>query len=267
MANLLSHNFKKANWKTVVDADAEYNLISNAIASYKATQGIVTIDDYAGVNSIMDRAWEDPGPKVPPLDLALTPTQFRDLQYKYDYSVKLRKEVVSSNKAIADAKAVCHIMHAKGVVIFDLAFTSESTIGQYKLRLMEETVEAWRKVADTWIDTSLQMGVTGDVPRYLEDTTDILAWIKIKFRKIEADNMEEDGWAREHVEEFEHLEFQASPIFHYRELRHSFGTLATGHPSMFATYTQNWNASTDIGQTLTGWITKENHYLRSWRAV
>jgi hypothetical protein len=261
MANLLSNNFKKASWKTVVDADAEYNLISNAIASYKATQGIVAIDDYAGVNSIMNREWEDPGPKVPPLDIALAPSQFRDLQYKYDYSVKLRKEVVSSNKAIADAKAACHMMHAKGVVIFDLAFTPESTIGQYKLRMMEETAEAWSKVSDTWIDTSLQMGVTGDVPRYLQDTTDILAWIKMKFRKIEADNMEEDGWAREHVEEFENLEFQASPIFHYRELRQSLGTFATGQSSMFATYTQNWNANTDIGQTLTGWITKENRYL------
>jgi hypothetical protein len=256
MANLSSNNFKKANWRTVVDADAEFNLISNAIASYKATQGIVAIDDYAGVNSITDLAWAKGS-----TTRSLTSTQFRALQYKYDYSVKLRKEVVSSNKAIADAKAARHMMHAKGVVIFDLTFTPESTIGQYKLRMMEETEEAWRKIADNWIQISLDMGVIGEVPNYLVDTTDILGWVKMKLRDIEAENMDGEGWAGEHVNEYETMEFQASPIYHYRELRHAFSTFATGQPSMFATYTQNWNANTDIGQTITGWIAKENRFL------
>jgi hypothetical protein len=112
------------SWKTVVDADADFNFISNVISSYKANQSITTIDDEAHTNSIMNRVWEDPGPKIALLDTKVWPLDFKNNKAIFDYEVGIRKEVVASNKIIADAKAACTRMHAKGVVIFDHTFTT-----------------------------------------------------------------------------------------------------------------------------------------------
>jgi hypothetical protein len=153
-------------------------------------------------------------------------------------------------------------MHAKGVVIFDHVFTAESTIGQFKLRLQEETAEAWRSVKDRWLNDTLELDIVGDVPDYLVDTFDIKEWVKSKLRATDIDNDGVDHeWARAYVEDYEWIEYQASPIYHYRELQRVFMTFATGQASMFSTYGNNWNANTDVGQTVTGWITKENRFL------
>jgi hypothetical protein len=255
MSNLLSNSFKKVSWKTLVDADADFNFINKVMSSYKATQSLGTIDDYAYTNSIMNRVLEDPGPKIALLDTKVFPTNFRNSKAIFDYEVGIRNDVVSNNKIIADAKAACVCMHAKGVVIFDHVFTAESTIDQFKLRLLEETA------GDRWLNDTLELDIVGAVPEYLVDTFDIKEWVKSKLRSIDIDNDGVDIWARAYVEDFEWIKYQASPIYHYRELQRVFMIFATGQASMFSTYSTNWNVNTDVGQTVTGWITKENRFL------
>jgi hypothetical protein len=106
------------------------------------------------------------------------------------------------------------------------------------------------------------MDIVGEVPEYLVDTFDVKEWVKSKLRAIDTDNDGVDrDWAQAYVDDYEWVEYQASPIYHYRELQRMFMTFAIGQPSMFSTYSTNWNANTDVGQTVTGWITKENRFL------
>jgi hypothetical protein len=62
--NTFGNNFKKANWKSLKDADAEWNSMCNAIASHKATYGVGGIDDYTNVDTVFNRVEKDPGPPI-----------------------------------------------------------------------------------------------------------------------------------------------------------------------------------------------------------
>jgi hypothetical protein len=85
------------------------------------------------------------------------------------------------------------------------------------------------------------MDIVGEVPDYLVDTFDVKEWVKSKLRAIDTDNDGVDrDWAQAYVDDYEWVEYQASPIYHYRELQRMFMTFATGQPSMFSTYSTNW---------------------------
>jgi hypothetical protein len=70
-----------------------------------------------------------------------------------------------------------------------------------------------------------------------------------------------DNWAHIYVDEYELLEHQASSIYHYRELQYAFNTFATGQPSVFATYTQNWNANTYRHWSNSHWMDRQGKPL------
>jgi hypothetical protein len=72
------------------------------------------------------------------------------------------------NKTISDAKAAVHIAHSKAVVMYDLAFASDSLLALSKINLTEESEEAWRVASANWRESVRAMeDDIAAVPEYI----------------------------------------------------------------------------------------------------
>jgi hypothetical protein len=258
--NTFGANFKKASWKSLKDADPEWNAMNNALASFKATSGIGGIDDYQSVDAVLSRMWKDPGPSVEEVDVNVSYDDFTKAKSIYEYQSRVRMNKISSNKAIADAKAAVHVAHSKAVVMFDLAFATDSPLALFKMNLMEEMEEAWRVASANWREGIRAVEDDIDpIPEYVTDAGEAYEFLKVQVLDPNAatNGGVGDAWFVEH----ERTRYQASSVYIYRELWANYLTYATGQPCMHATYVQEWNENTDEGQTVTEWISKEMHLL------
>jgi hypothetical protein len=253
--NLLSNTFVKADWQTVIDADATYNAYMVAMASYKAQLGTTGCDDYVNVDSIMDVAWKEPGPEVPLLDLNADPVDFPVRKSIYDYRKSVRKEIILWNKDAHAAKTAQEQEHAKNVAMIDLAFSQISYMGQYKQTLMDEIAARWAVFSLGWRPMIHAMGLP-PVPAYLVETWDCMGWIKLQL----ANGALQQGGI-DLLEAYEDMEKENSSVHIYRELWSRVLTFATGQPAMHHIYVEQWNKHFYVDMTLQQWITDEKRQI------
>jgi hypothetical protein len=206
--------------------------MNNALASFKATSGIGGVDDYASVDAVLNRMWKDPGPSIEEIDVNVSYSDFNHAKSVYEYHSKVRKDKISSNKAIADAKAAVHVAHrhSKAVVMFDLAFATDSPLALLKMNLREESEEAWRVTSANWREGVKAM--EDDIvpaPEYVTDAGEAYESVKAQILASEAEG--NGGVGNEWFVEHERLRYQASSVYIYRELWNNYLTYATGQPT------------------------------------